>query len=64
VAGGVVYLPDAVGVHAFPAGGCGAATCAEIANIPVAGTPRSVTVSDGRLYVLTADNQMHAFAPA
>jgi hypothetical protein len=50
VAGGVVYLPGGAGVHAFAAGGFGAATCAEIASVP--GGAAFVTVDGGRLYVV------------
>ncbi len=64
VAGGVVYLPDAVGVHAFAAAGCGAATCPAIADVPVAAGARFVTVDGGRLYVIGGDSRLTALAPA
>ena len=62
VAGGVVYLPDAAGVHAFAAKGCGAATCPEIASIPVSGGVRSVTVDGGRLCLIGGEG-LTAYAP-
>ncbi len=62
VAGGIVYLPDTAGVHAFAAEGCGAATCSAIADIPIPGGARFLTVDGGRLYVIGGDG-LTAFAP-
>jgi outer membrane protein assembly factor BamB len=62
VAAGVVYLPDAAGVHAFAAKGCGAATCPEIASVPVSGGAAFVTVDGGRLYAVGRDH-LTALAP-
>lgn len=64
MAGGVVYVPDADGLHAFPAGGCGAATCTEIAAIPLSGVASHVVVASGRVYAVTSDGTLTALAPA
>jgi outer membrane protein assembly factor BamB len=59
----VVVVGTAGGsVHAFPADGCGAATCAAAwsyaAGSAVTGAP---AVSNGRLYVGTGDGRLLAF---
>ena len=64
VAGGVVYLAGEGGVlYAFDAAGCGAATCAPLWSASVGseitGAP---AVSNGRVYVGTADARLVAFA--
>lgn len=64
VAGGVVYVSDNHGIHAYPAGGCEAATCTEIATIYLEGMPRHVTVSGGRLYAVTSNSTLLALAPS
>jgi hypothetical protein len=64
VAGGVVYVSDDQGIHAYPAGGCGAAACTEIATIDLDGVPLHVTVSGGRLYVVASDSTLLALAPS
>ncbi|MBN2624106.1 MAG: PQQ-binding-like beta-propeller repeat protein [Acidimicrobiales bacterium] len=68
VAGGLVYVGTTDGaVGAYDAGGCGAASCAAVAQVDVAASPTDVVVSGGRLFVgqgrgLGAD--ITAFAPA
>jgi hypothetical protein len=64
VAGGVVFVgTDAGDVAAYPAAGCGAATCPSLwrrnVGAPVTGAP---AVSAGRLYVGASPDQVVAFA--
>lgn len=49
VAGGVVYTGGDGAVVAFPEGGCGAPTCAPLAEVPVDGRVEHVIVSDGHV---------------
>ena len=63
VAGGVVYLAGEGGVlYAFDAAGCGAATCEPLwsasVDSEITGAP---AVSNGRVYVGTADGRLVAF---
>ncbi len=62
VAGDVVYVPDGDGIDAFPADGCGAATCSAITTIPSDSAVDAVVVSGGRLYAVGADGTLTAFA--
>jgi outer membrane protein assembly factor BamB len=66
VAGGVVYTGSADGsVRAYPAAGCGAATCHPLWSAStgsrITGAP---AVSGGRLYVGTQDGRVVAYAPS
>jgi len=62
VAGDVVYVTVGSDVLAFPAGGCGTATCAPLAQVSagarITGGP---IVDDGRLVVGTEDGHVVAF---
>jgi hypothetical protein len=62
VAGGVVFTGGFDRVMAFPAAGCGAATCApiwsDLTNSRITGAP---AVSNGQLYVGTADRRLLAY---
>lgn len=63
VAGGVVYVGRQDGVvEAFPAAGCGAATCPSLTSVSTDDTVMQLVVSQGRLYVGTIDT-VTAFAP-
>jgi outer membrane protein assembly factor BamB len=64
VAGGVVFVgTDAGDVAAYPAAGCGAATCPSLwrrdVGAPVTGAP---AVSAGRVYVGASPDKVVAFA--
>jgi outer membrane protein assembly factor BamB len=66
VAGGLVFTGSADGtLHAFPAAGCDAPTCAPVwsaaTGSEITGAP---AVSGGQLYVGTADGWLIAYAPA
>jgi hypothetical protein len=64
VAGGVVYVAAAGGVvQAYDVDGCGAATCSPLASLSVTGEVESMSLSNGRLFVLT-DTHLTAFAPS
>jgi outer membrane protein assembly factor BamB len=55
VAGGVVYVGTQDAVVAYPAAGCGAATCAEVAELPVTGGASGLIVARGKVLVSTAE---------
>jgi outer membrane protein assembly factor BamB len=66
LAGGVIYVgADDGSVRAFDASGCGATTCEPVwrttTGSPITGAP---AVSDGRLFVGTADGRVVAYRPA
>jgi hypothetical protein len=66
VAGGLVFTGSADGtLHAFPAAGCGAPTCAPVwsaaTGSEITGAP---AVSGGQLYVGTADGRLIAYGLA
>lgn len=64
VAGGVVFTGSANGsLHAFAAAGCGTASCDELwsADTGTAAITGAPAVSQGRLYVGTADGRVVAY---
>jgi hypothetical protein len=54
VGGDVVYVGVDGAVLAFPRDGCGAATCAPLARLPVPGSTRSLAIAQGHLVVASA----------
>lgn len=64
VGGDVLYVAREDGVvEAYPAGGCGATTCAPVADVATDGPVSELVVSNGHLFVGSA-GAVTAFAPA
>jgi hypothetical protein len=62
VAGDVLYLGGTATVRAFPADGCGAATCAPLWTADAGGETGRVVVSRGRAYVSVAGRGLVSYA--
>ena len=55
VAGDVVYVPSGDEIVAIDAGGCPSSPCVPLAEIALPGPARHLSVSGGRVFVVTGD---------